>query len=92
MKLYIFGYKDLKNVVIFLFQTYPCFLEKKNNILIFSSKTYFLIEKFSENLSKYSNYECLQVKITKYAINASGNSAKKPLNLLGVLRGNTYGS
>ena len=72
MILYIFGYGDFKNV---FFQNFLPFFGKVK-ILNFFSRNYFSI-KITENLSTYSNYECLQLKSTKSAINASVNSAKK---------------
>ena len=44
----------------------------KIKILNFFPKNYFYI-KFSENLSTHSDYECLELKNTKFTINDSGN-------------------
>ena len=61
MILYIVGYVDLKNAVIFL-------------ILNFSQ--YFGKIKIYEIVSIYFNHECLQLKITKFAMKGSGNSTE----------------
>ena len=49
-------------------------------------KTFFPII-VSQKLSTYSNHECIQLKNTKFAINALEISAKKLSNLLKVTKG-----
>ena len=61
--------------LIFVFHT---FLDKPNFGFIF-------LIKISENLSTYSNYQCLSIKTAKFTITASGNSAKNFENLLKIL-------
>ena len=75
MILYIFGYEDFINAVIFFqfWVPFPPFWNNRN--FDFFSNIYFLI-RISENLSTYSYYECLQLKNTEFAVNASGKSAK----------------
>ena len=70
-----------------MFVVYQRAVECMNDlkILTFFQKSFSV--KFPQNLSAYSNYEYLQLKNTNFAINASGNSAKKLLILLRVQRG-----
>ena len=62
-----------KWVFFMKFWIFPNFLE--NPKFCFFSKYYFLLE-ISEKLSTYSNYEFLQLKNKKSAINASENNFK----------------
>ena len=55
------------------FEFFPIFWKNQN--FDFFSKIQFL-KKLAENLSTYSNYEFLQIKNKKIAINAIGNAAK----------------
>ena len=75
MMLAVFWYDDLKNSVFFLeiLKFSQCFGDSK--FRLFFSKIRFSI-KLSSNLLTYSNYGCLQLKSSKFAISASGNSAK----------------
>ena len=80
MILYVFWYKDFKYVVIPLkFWIFPDVLE-----IIFLMKIY-------ENLSTFSNYECIQLKNIKLGINVSGNTAKKFEDLLSHKKPNQDG-
>ena len=67
MILWIFGYGDFRNLIIFLSSNFSPFFEKIKN--------YFLIQN-SENLSTYSYYECLLLKNAKSAINAQETQQK----------------
>ena len=77
MLIYVFGYKDFKNAFLF----FRHFLKQSKLRLFFSN--YFMF-KNSETLSTYSIYEFLQLKNTKFAINASEKSVKNFENLLRV--------
>ena len=83
MILYTFGYEDLKSAVSSFgnFECFPLFGEIK---MLTSFSIFFT--KISENLSTYSNYQCFQLKNTKFAI--SRKSAKNFEILLGLLWGN----
>ena len=63
------------------FEFFPIFWKKQN--FYFFSKIQFL-KKLAENLSTYSNYEFLQIKNTKSAINALQNSFETCYEFYGV--------
>ena len=76
--LYIIRYKDLKNAVIFLIMNVSPFFGKIEVLTYIQ----FVFVKKSENLPTYSDYECLQLKRTEFASNASEISAKKKTEIL----------
>ena len=75
MVLYSFGCEDFKNFVNF-FNKFEFFSSLwKNQIFDFFSKKYLSL-KTLQMCSKYFNHEGIQLKKTKFAFDASGNTAK----------------
>ena len=74
MSLHVSEYEGFKKAVMFYeFLILPTFWKN----IIFDFFLIYLLIKFSETLSTYSNYihECLQLKNTKFAIVVMGNAA-----------------